>query len=332
MSLERRALIEYQLKYANETEEETAARLAREDEEAARFARTVPGLRRRNHKANPRMEKLWSAMYSALKADRPMTVRQVYYRMVVAALVPKHEGRGYNVVQGQLLLMRREGVVPYAWVIDNSRRRHELTTYSTAGEAIRDAADRYRQSMWENQPHRVEIWCEKDALSVIIGAICDRYDVPLLVTHGFSSESYLYEASKVIESHDKPTHVFHFGDYDPSGVLIDPKAEEGLLRLVEGTADITFTRVAVTEAMRDSGNWPTRPTKFFSDDGKPNPHAKDFEGDSMELDALGPAELRALVEDTITGMIDEQVWLEAEDRERGQRAELDAILRRLGMG
>jgi len=43
---------------------------------------------------------------------RPMTVRQVFYQATVRGIVEKTEA-GYAKVQNDLVLMRREGVLPY---------------------------------------------------------------------------------------------------------------------------------------------------------------------------------------------------------------------------
>jgi hypothetical protein len=49
-------------------------------------------------------------------------------------------------------------------------------------------------------------------------------------------------------------------------------------------------RIALTEKLIKKHRLPTRPTKRDK-----NPHAKDFRGDSVELDALPARELRKLV-------------------------------------
>ena len=67
-------------------------------------------------------------------------------------------------------------------------------TYSTIEEALEASARYYRRSLWVDSEDRVEVWCEKDALAGVLYPVTSEYDVPLMVTRGFSSETFAYEA------------------------------------------------------------------------------------------------------------------------------------------
>lgn len=45
-----------------------------------------------------------------------------------------------------------------------------------------------------------------------------RYDVPLMVARGYASLSFLHGSADYIGTLDVPAYVYHFGDFDPSGV------------------------------------------------------------------------------------------------------------------
>src|SRR5262249_30382318 len=152
--------------------------------------------------------------------------------------IPKAE-EGYDAVQRQLLFLRRSAVVPYAWIADNTRWQRKPTTLSNAKEALDRTARVYRRAIWDNQDAYVEIWVEKDAWAGWISPETEKYDVRLMVSRGFSSESYLYEAAGAITDAEKPAFIYYFGDRDPSGVKIDPAIRRGLERLAPET-DITF--------------------------------------------------------------------------------------------
>src|SRR5262249_19798761 len=73
-------------------------------------------------------------------------------------------------------------------------------------------------------------------------------------------------------------------------------------------------RVALTEDQIEEFDLPTRPTKR-----RGNSHANTFVGDSVELDALPPRELRAMVAEVIEQHIDRRAMAAlraAEDSER----------------
>lgn len=137
------------------------------------------------------------------------------------------------------------------------------------------------------------MWCEKDALAGVLLEETVPYDVPLMVARGFASESYLFNAAQTIAEAERPTHIYYFGDHDPSGHKIEEDIEKRLRGFALG-AEIHFERIAVTEDQIAEMNLPTRPTKR-----KGNTHAKGFQGDSVDLDAISPLDLRRLVRDCI---------------------------------
>jgi hypothetical protein len=87
-----------------------------------------------------------------------------------------------------------------------------------------------------------------------------------------------------------------------------------LTDFVGGRAEVHFVRAAVTEQQIEEYALPSRPTKRAG-----NTHARNFEGDSVELDAMPPDLLRSIVRDCIETHIDAHqlaVTLAAEESER----------------
>ncbi len=219
---------------------------------------------------------------------RTMTVRQVFYQAVNRYLVPKDE-KGYNVIQRNLLEMRRHGHLPYSFVADVSRRFMKADSYTGARDAFNQWIRYYKQDVWANQDAHVEIWLEKEALGGIFLEVTREFDVPLFMARGFSSESFLYEASEMIKEINKPTYVYFFSDYDPSGLALCKQVEQ---KLPKFGVDINFTRVALNQEQIEYYNLPTRPTKKTS-------HSKGFDDNSVELDALHPDILHQLIKDCV---------------------------------
>jgi hypothetical protein len=144
----------------------------------------------------------------------------------------------------------------------------------------------------------MSIWCEKGALAGVIMGETEVFDVPLMVSRGFSSDTYLQSAAEAIEAEDKPTFIYQLGDHDPSGIWIARQIEKGL-RHHAPNAEIYFERVAVNPDQIKAWSLPTRPTKR---DG--NTHAHGFVGDSVELDAIPASLLRELLHKCIAQHID----------------------------
>ena len=222
---------------------------------------------------------------------KPTTVRQVFYQATVRGLVEKAES-GYVKVQTDLSVMRRSGDLPYDWLADNTRWQRKPRTFNSVEEALRNTAQFYRKSLWANADVYVEIWLEKDALAGVVYPVTSTYDVPLMVARGYASLSFLHTAAEYIGTLDVPTYIYHLGDFDPSGVNAGEKIEETLHELAPD-ADITFERIAVTPEQINDWDLPTRPTK------KSDTRSKNFGSISVELDAIEPNQLRALVQETI---------------------------------
>ena len=238
-------------------------------------------------------------------------MRQVFYQATVRGIVEKSES-GYTKVQNDLTVMRRGGDLPFGWLVDHTRWQRKPQTYDGIQQALDDTAAMYRKSLWTDANSYVEIWLEKDALASVIMPVTAAYDVPLMVARGYPSLSFLHSAAEYIDSLPVPTFLYHLGDFDPSGVNAGEKIEQTLIEMVP-EAKIHFERISVTEQQIAAWHLPTRPTK------KSDSRAKNFGSVSVELDAIEPGQLRALVEDVIDQHLPAdqlKVLLEAEASER----------------
>src|SRR5262245_25490606 len=136
------------------------------------------------------IEAIRQAIYEAVEKDKPMTVRQTFYRLAVAGVVEKTEAEYKQTVARLLVVMRREGRLPYGWIVDNTRMMRKPVTYSSVEQAVQTLSKSYRRNLWEAQSVYVEIWLEKDALSGVLFQVTREWDVPLMVTRGYPSMSF----------------------------------------------------------------------------------------------------------------------------------------------
>jgi hypothetical protein len=175
----------------------------------------------------------------------------------------------------------------------------------------------YRRDLWAEQDSYIEIWLEKDALAGVVSPITTEFDVPLMVSRGFSSLSFIHESAEEIKAVGKPAYIYHFGDFDADGV----KAAEAIEKqLRDFGASVHFQRVAVTEEQIQQWNLPTRPQKQSS------PNAKTWgKKQACELDAIPPATLRALVRDCITQHIDNYEWQRLQQIQEAERETLAVV-------
>ncbi|MCH8112650.1 MAG: hypothetical protein IH905_11970, partial [Proteobacteria bacterium] len=206
----------------------------------------------------------------------------------------------------------RARVRPFGWIADNTRWQRKPDTYTGLQQALMDTARFYRRAVWNNLPVYCEVWLEKDALAGVLYDVTAEYDVPLMVTRGYASLSYIYEAAEAIAARGKPTYIYYFGDHDPSGVHIPIKVAEGL-REFAPDAEIHFQRVAVVPWQIEEWKLPTRPTK------KSDSRSKSFVGESVEVDAIPPDTLRALARTCIEQHIPEGTMDTLEVAEESER-------------
>lgn len=241
---------------------------------------------------------LWAAIMRVFDdVGVPMTVRQMFYRLVSVGAVDKDED-AYRKVARQLLNMRRRDIFPYPFISDNTRWMRRPRTYGSVDEMLKAASASYRRALWADQEYYVEVWLEKDALAGVLNEITSEYDVALMVTRGFPSETFQYEAAVNMKeqiANGKRCAIYYFGDYDPSGVEIDRGVEK---RLRKFGVDGLFERVAVTPANIADMNLPTRPTK------KTDSRSQKFGDVSVELDAIHPNDLRQMVRNAIESVLD----------------------------
>jgi hypothetical protein len=262
------------------------------------------------------MEERLDALAAIVAEIQPCSVRQVFYQAVVRGVVGKTEAE-YEKVQRALVRLRRTRQIPYGFIADGTRWRIKPTTYSSLGQALARTAQFYRRSLWDSAGAYLEIWLEKDALSGVVHPVTEEYDIGLHVARGFSSLSFLAESAEDITEKGKPTFIYHLGDHDPSGRNAG-EAIERTLRELAPDAAIHFERLAVTTEQIADLDLPLRPTKH-SDSRAPRFEAEFGQG-SVELDAIHPDTLRAIVRDAIERHVDFrqlEVLQAAEESERG---------------
>jgi hypothetical protein len=265
------------------------------------------------------MTQLRKTIFRVVAEDRPMTVRQVFYRLVSLGAVAKTENE-YTATVGRLLKeMRLDGELPFGWIADNTRWMRKPTTYDDLKAALRRTAEAYRRSLWDTQGAYVEVWLEKDALAGVLFEITSEFDVPLMVTRGYPSLSFLHSAAEELDAQGKESFIYYLGDRDPSGVDI-PRNVEERLREFAPDADLTFEVIAVTDHQVDAWELPTRPTK------RTDTRARKFgDRESVELDAVPAPVLRDLVRAYIEGHIDEHELAVVRAAEASEREILGRI-------
>jgi hypothetical protein len=145
------------------------------------------------------------------------------------------------------------------------------------------------------------------------------------VTRGYASISFLHSAGEDIQGREYPTYLYYFGDLDPSGVDISRVVERGIREFSDG-AEIHFERVAVTREQVEEWDLPTRPTK------ETDSRSRNFQGESVEVDAIRPEQLRTLCRSVIEKNLPEKERERVLEIEAAERDSFKEVARYWDMG
>ncbi len=281
---------------------------------------TLLGMPTSKRRTAAEMATLRGEIVAVLTDDHPQTCRSVFYRLVSRGAVPKTEAAYQGIVVRLLTQMRLDGEIPFEWLTDGTRIRRKPNSARNMTAALERFQEGYRRDLWQDQPHYVEVWSEKDAITGVLIEETWDFDIPLMSCRGYPSVTYLHDAAEAITRQGKPAFLYYFGDHDPSGVDISRNV---LARLQEFApkAEIHFERVAVTPKQIKRLHLPTRPTK------KTDSRSKGFSGESVEVDAIEPKELRRILRSCITRHLAQEAIDANERTEQLERESLDLVLR-----
>lgn len=256
----------------------------------------------------------------------PLTIRQVFYRLVGAHDYDKTEG-AYERLAEALNRGRRAGIVPFAAIRDDGVKVEAPLGFDGLPDfvdTVRAAAGNYRRERLEGQPSAVEVWAEAGGMVPQAVRVANPYGVPVYSCGGFDSVTAKYDAAQRAVAAERPTIVLHIGDHDPSGVSLYTAAAEDVAQLaydLGGKHSVTFYRVAVTVEQVERHQLPTAPAK------KDDKRGAWLGGGTVQAEALPPdvlaAELRHAVE-TVLDLTTYRALL------RQERAERDQLVVRVG--
>jgi hypothetical protein len=293
-------------------------------------------LDKRDRRTKAEIVRLREALQEIVEAHKPLTARAMFYLAVGAGLVAKNEHEYSNTIVRLLGIMREEwldwrryrepprgAVIPFGseYIVDASRWTRKPTSYSGAEAALQDTARFYRRDLWRSSPVYVAFYCEKETIADLVYRETAEWDVPLSVFHGFSSKGYLWENAAAIEAAGKPAWLYFLRDHDPSGERIFQSAVRSLERYASPDTEIHLEQLAVTPEQIRAWDLPTRPTKTAG-----NAHAKNWRGgDSVEVDAIPPERLRAIINAAIEQHVNKRAFKVIKVAERSERELMEKI-------
>lgn len=256
----------------------------------------------------------------------PLTVRQIFYRLVATTGYPKDEN-AYSRLAETLVKARRARMIPFDAIRDDGVVTIENRTYGGIEDFHDESAVRarsYRRDRQEGQPVRLELWCEAAGMLGQLERVAEPYSVKVYSAGGFGSLTANYEIAQRALDRLVPTVLLHVGDFDPSGESIFKSMAEDAAAFVEAdrvvqTLHIEPVRVALTAEQVQAHGLPTTPPK--KSDGR----SRNWQGGTCQLEALAPDQLAGIVREEIENWIDFEILESVLAHERDDRAELLAL-------
>jgi hypothetical protein len=242
-----------------------------------------------------------------------LTLRQLYYQFVARALIDnahsEYKRLGVIIKKGH-----RAGLIDWDAIEDRTREVQRLPVWENPPAIIEDAAQQYREDLWEGQTFRPEVWIEKDALLGVIEGICNEYRLPFFACRGNNSESEQYKAGKRFDADlaDGLTPiVLHLGDHDPNGLHMTRDNRDRLAMFARQGVEVRRLALNMDQVRR------YRPPPNFAkeSDTRYAAYARQFGPQCWELDALDPTVIADLIRAEIEGLIDAEAWNSAKVQE-----------------
>jgi hypothetical protein len=271
---------------------------------------------------------LIEASLEILAEIQPATVRAVCYRLFTRGLISSMARTETNRVSRQLTDAREQGLIPWPWIVDETRSVEALPTWddpAAFGETVMAA---YRRNKWAGQPKRIEVWSEKGTVRGTLKSVLAQFEVAFRVMHGYASATAV---NQVVDDCQDDTLVLYVGDWDPSGLhmseidLPGRLAEYGGHITSDGSTGLEIRRVALVAA--DLAGLPSFEASTKRRDPRYGWFVTRYGRTCWELDALSPNILRDRVRAAIIAELDHAAWDRYVRAERLERESIESAIR-----
>lgn len=246
---------------------------------------------------------------------QPITGRGIAYKLFTMGEIASMHTNEVRKVYAANGWARDHGIIPWEWIVDETREAESIPTWASPDERIASAIRNYRRDYWESQPLDVEVWSEKGTVRGVLRPILDRFGLTFRVLHGFGDKGTMHATAERSIQSLKPCVVLYVGDWDPSGLYMSEADAPG--RIAKYGGRVHFERIALTAP--DLPDLPSFDAATKGKDPRYRWFVERYGHQCWELDAMSPVDLRARVERQVVELIDIPAWnhlVHVEDAER----------------
>lgn len=266
------------------------------------------------------------ATVDLLASRQPDTVRGVMYALVSTGWLPDTSKKSYARAQRLLNDLRKKGVVPFSWIVDNIRATDKPSSWSGLEDFADTVRSAYRRDFWAELPEYVAVIVEKDTVAGRIAPVTHKYDVPMHPLRGYASTSYAWEIAEQWRQIRKPINAVYIGDHDPSGRDIERNIRQVLSEY--SGRDFTWRRLAVNP--EDFDQYDIIPLEPKLNDRRYRQFADEFGDRCAEVEAIPADVLRDRVEAAILDLIPAGAWAKLQQIEEQERQTWAQVMERIG--
>jgi len=306
------------------------------------------------------------AVWEARKEDIIEAIMEVTAAEMQKGFAISLRGLFYKLVSQNLILNYLEPYQKLSSIVDDCKysglldwnaikvdgARDMRIDYSVDGipDALNDTITQYKLNRQEGQSNYIEVWCEKETLVDILRRVTDKYHIPLCIVKGRNSSSAIYKGyQRFREEIDtgRPAKLIYIGDHDPSGLDMIRDIEQRTAFMLKNSR-VDYSRynasynstleyktllpeyfavmpIALTMYQVKRYNLPDNYAK--ESDKLFNWYVQTYKTDkSWEVDALNSSVLTKLLEKTITGLMDLDLYENILQREAEDKAKLVAFI------
>jgi hypothetical protein len=246
---------------------------------------------------------LIAAMHDIAEETQPITGRGIGYKLFTKGLTPDMTTRTMAGVYRLLKQAREEGIIPWEWIVDETREMERIPSWSDPADYVRSVRRSYRRDFWNQQAVRIVVWSEKGTVRGVLRPVLDDYGVGFMALHGFNSATAVHQVC--CDDDGRPLLVIYVGDYDPSGMCM---SEVDLPKRIEkyGGTQIDLRRLTLCRGQMSG--LPSFPASEKKNDKRYEWFVRNYGKKCWELDAMDPRDLRDMVEEAIRAEIDWEIW------------------------
>ena len=269
----------------------------------------------------------------------PTNGRFIYYELVQAGVIPKkYPGKRQpkDDISDALTRLRERGIIPWSWIVDETRRLNEWAFAETVRDVLLDEIGRARIDLWDGDPAPMII-CESRSCMGVLRDLCSEYLVPLTATNGQCGGFLRTDVAPLLYGNRR---VLYVGDLELRGpgeqienntrrVLAEAAGRDDLIDDVEDApADWKYAnwqRIALTQKQVDDD--PRLTSLVITKEDTRYKPPKEYE--AVECETLGQRHLIGIVRDKLDELLPEPLDIVLA-REAKQREQMRSALKRIG--